>query len=53
VVTLARGTYPAGNYRKEWNRTDAAGKKVGSGVYFYRLRAGNDVYTTRTLLLSD
>lgn len=53
VVTIAKGTYEAGNYRKEWNRTDAAGKKVGSGVYFYRLRAGNDVYTTRTLLLSD
>ena len=53
VTTIAKGTYPAGNYRKEWNRTDSSGKKVGSGVYFYRLRAGNDVYTTRTLLLSD
>jgi hypothetical protein len=53
VVTLAKGTYPAGHYQKSWNRTDGAGKKVGSGVYFYRLRAGDEVRTARTLLLSD
>jgi hypothetical protein len=53
VVQLAKGTYPGGTYQKSWNGTNSAGAKVGSGVYFYRLRAGDEVRTTRTLLLSN
>ena len=53
VVQLAKGTFPAGNYQKAWNGTNAAGNKVGSGVYFYRLRVGDEVRTARTLLLSN
>jgi hypothetical protein len=32
---------------------NTAGTKVGSGVYFYRLLAGDEVRTARTLLLSN
>jgi hypothetical protein len=53
VVQLAKGTYPGGTYQKAWNGTNAAGNKVGSGVYFYRLRVGDEVRTARTLLLSN
>lgn len=37
VVRLDQGVREAGPYRVEWNGRDAAGKPVGSGVYFYRL----------------
>jgi len=53
VSQIAKGTYPAGNFHMVWNGTDAAGKKVGSGVYFYRLIAGDEVRTARTLLLGN
>ena len=30
----------AGDYKVTWDGTDDAGKEVGSGVYFYRIKAG-------------
>jgi|GEM_PF-2623561 len=30
-----------GTYRVEWDGTDSAGRQVNSGVYFYRMSAGN------------
>jgi hypothetical protein len=53
VAQIAKGTYPGGNYTMSWKGTDATGKKVGSGVYFYRLQAGDEVRTARTLLLGN
>jgi hypothetical protein len=46
VATLLNGEKPAGRYTVHW---DASG--VSSGVYFYRLRAGDFVQTRRMLLL--
>ena len=53
VVQLAKGTYPAGLHRTVWNATNSAGGHVGPGIYFYRLRAGDEVRTARTLLLGN
>ncbi len=53
VVQLAKGTYPAGQYHKVWNATNSTGGHVGPGIYFYRLRAGDEVRTARTLLLGN
>jgi flagellar hook assembly protein FlgD len=53
VAHLASGRMPAGSYSRAWTGLDDAGKKVGSGVYFYRLRAGNEVRTARTMLLAN
>jgi hypothetical protein len=39
VRTLADGAMAPGARLLSWDGTDAGGRAVGSGVYFYRLRA--------------
>jgi hypothetical protein len=42
VRTLVAGqSIPAGQYRQLWDGRSDAGVKVGSGVYFYQLKAGD------------
>lgn len=41
----------AGSYRFEWDATDQAGRPVASGVYFYRLQAGEQAQTRTMVLL--
>lgn len=41
----------AGRHEATWNGRDAAGRPVGSGVFFYRLSAGDIVRTQRTTLI--
>ena len=53
VAQLAKGRMPAGSYSQAWSGKDASGKQVGAGVYFYRLKAGNDVRTARTTMLGN
>ncbi len=40
VKTLVNDHLDAGTHRAFWNGTDGSGKNVSSGVYFYKLRAG-------------
>lgn len=51
VRTLVNGRQPAGHYALEWNGRNAAGQAVGSGIYFYRLVAG-DFSATKKLVLA-
>jgi D-alanyl-D-alanine carboxypeptidase len=52
VRTLDEGRKrPAGVHRVVWNGANQAGQGVASGVYFYRLRAGRDVRTSRLVVL--
>jgi hypothetical protein len=49
-------TYPSTSYAKGensvvWNGQDDNGNQVGSGIYFYRIRAGNWHKTQKMLLL--
>lgn len=53
VALLASGTLQAGSYQKVWRGLDDGGNKVHSGVYFYHLRAGNDVRKTHTVLINN
>lgn len=49
---LITGTnYDAGIHTVPWNGTDAAGRKVASGVYFYRFVSGAHEQTGRMMLL--
>lgn len=51
VKTLTDGYLPGGTYSYFWDGTDSQGKPVGSGVFFYRLTAGNISRTQKMVLL--
>jgi len=46
VATLVNEQKPAGTYTQKWNAAN-----VSSGIYFYRLQAGNYIQTKKLLLL--
>jgi len=46
VSTLVNGSLPAGHYQARWN-----GERMSSGVYFYRLTAGNFSATKKLVLM--
>jgi hypothetical protein len=50
VRTLVSGFVPAGEHETAWDGRDDAGNHVASGVYLYRLRAGDAVETRRMIL---
>ena len=51
VAALAQENRPAGTYTFRWHGRDGQGRDLASGVYLYRLRAGDRVSTRRLLLL--
>ncbi|MCM2272231.1 MAG: T9SS type A sorting domain-containing protein [candidate division Zixibacteria bacterium] len=51
VTTLTDGEYAAGEYRVRWNGQDTSGESVASGIYFYRLEAGEFSRTRKMVLL--
>ena len=51
VRTLKAGDQTAGTYTALWNGRDDAGLDVASGVYFYRLEAGDFTSTKRMILM--
>jgi hypothetical protein len=51
VKTLVDDALDEGIKEFEWDGTDASGNSVGSGVYFYRLKAGKRMLTKKMNLL--
>lgn len=51
VRSLEDRQQPAGSYTVHWNGADDAGLPVSSGVYLYRIQAGNFVETKKMLLI--
>ena len=57
IATLVEQEQSAGKYSLNWGATDDSGKKVASGIYFYRLTARNkqlgyqNVTTKKMILL--
>jgi Zn-dependent metalloprotease len=51
VRTLVDGDLPAGAHTVTWSGDDAQGRPVSSGVYFYRLVAGDQQAERRMLLV--
>ncbi len=51
VATLADRLTAPGEYSVEWDGTDSGGAKLSSGVYFYRMTAGEFSFTRKMVLL--
>jgi hypothetical protein len=51
VRTLVNGHSPAGFHSVDWDGRSDAGEALGSGVYFYRLRAGSAVKNEKMMML--
>jgi hypothetical protein len=51
VRTLLKETKAPGSYSILWNGRGEAGQKLGSGIYFYKIRAGNFVSTRKMVLV--
>ncbi len=51
VATLALGLREAGTYALRWDGRDDDGRGLASGVYLYRLEAGERVATRKLLLI--
>lgn len=51
VVTLVDRRMSAGEKKIGWNSRNTRGDRVSSGVYFYKLNAGHQVYTKKMILL--
>ena len=42
---------PAGEYQMQWDGRNDAGNNLGSGLYFYRISAGDFVKNRKMILL--
>ncbi|MCI0452604.1 MAG: FG-GAP-like repeat-containing protein [Candidatus Latescibacteria bacterium] len=51
VATLAHGRFAAGPHDVRWNGTDATGRRVASGLYFYRIDAAGSTLSRKMMLL--
>ena len=51
VATLAHETYPAGRHEVAWQGRDQTGRRVASGVYFYRLKTDEFSDVQKMLLI--
>jgi hypothetical protein len=51
VKTLVQGTHQAGKYQVKWDGTDDNGHRLASGIYVYRLTAGNTTKAKKLSLL--
>jgi hypothetical protein len=50
VRRLEEGPRPAGNHQASWDGRDAAGRSVGPGVYFCRVKLGAQVFVRPVVL---
>jgi flagellar hook assembly protein FlgD len=51
VRTLVDEPRPAGSYTARWNGADDAGRRLGSGVYFYEIQTASGFRDARKLVL--
>jgi len=51
VRTLAEGVREPGTHQVYWDGTDETGQRVASGIYIYRMRAGDFARTRKMVLL--
>jgi hypothetical protein len=51
VARVTSGAFDRGPHQLEWDGTDHTGRPVSSGIYFYKLTAGDQIVTKKMTLL--
>jgi hypothetical protein len=51
IAQLERGSFAAGSYSRTWDGRADNGASVGPGLYFYRLKVGNEIRTLQAVRL--
>ena len=51
VRTLAQGQHEPGRYRIQWDATNDFGKTLSSGMYIYRIQAGDFISVKKLILM--
>ena len=51
IAELDNGMKYAGHHEAYWNGSDSTGNPVASGVYIYRLEAGDSAETRKMMLV--
>ena len=51
VSKLIDGFYAPGNYAIKWNAIDYYGSQLSSGIYIYRLKTKNSIFSNRMILI--
>ena len=51
VMNLVQGPRNAGSYTLRWDGRDDAGRELASGMYLYRLQAGEQLVTRKMVLV--
>lgn len=51
IRTIVNSDQPVGEHQVQWDGRDDLGKQVSSGIYFYKLKAGNDFSETKKMIL--
>jgi hypothetical protein len=51
VRTLAQGQHEPGRYKIQWNATNDYGQALSSGMYIYRIQAGDFVSVKKLVLM--
>lgn len=51
VTTLLEKDMSPGTHTVEWNGRDDQGRRLASGVYFYRLTAGKHTFSRKAVIL--
>jgi hypothetical protein len=51
IDTVANGSFPAGSHNIIWKGDDSNGRKVASGIYFYKMHSGKYSKTRKMILM--
>jgi len=51
IKTLVAEKLSAGKHYVDWDGKDDSGKSISSGIYFYKLKTGNQELTRKMVLL--
>ena len=51
IRTIAQGLHEPGRYRVQWNATNDIGQPLSSGMYIYRIQAGDFISVKKLILM--